>query len=187
MRVLLAIFAFSHSCFTFCQTKTLVEIKDFRPDRDSVNITKELPQGIELTSKYICRNFDFCTPIKDKLWLTSHQPNEKSVLSARNDLSQLVIERDSNGRVISQVYYTCIGCLPESYGYTFSYDSSGNEVTTVQLTTEDIILLRHGLRPNEEKIKRRLTTSMTFSDKGSIRYLTSSFGGDSLFSIKVLK
>ena len=164
-----------------------MEIKDFRPDWDSINSTKTLPSGTELTSKYICRNFDFCTPVKDKSWLTSRQSNEKSELSLRSDLSQLVIERDLNGRAISQVYYSCIGCLPESYGHTFTYDSSGNEVTIVELTTEDIILLRQGLRPSEENLKKHITIFLSFDDKGFIQKMSSSFGGDLQFSIKVLK
>jgi hypothetical protein len=187
MRVLFTIVALTHSCLSFCQTKTLLEIKDFRPDRDSISITKVLPQGVKLSSKYICRNFDFCTPIHSKLWLTSPQSNERSTFSARSDQSQLVIERDSNGRVVSQFYFNCIGCLPESYGFTFSYDSSGNVVTTVQLTIEDIVLLRQGFGLSVEIKKKRKTTSISYDNMGFIQNLTLSFGSELLFSIKTLK
>lgn len=187
MRISFAILAITHWCLSFGQTNKLVEIKDFRPDRDSLIITKVLSHEIDLTSKFICRNFDFCSPIKDKLWLTLYIPNEKATLSPRTDRSQLVIERDFKGRLISKVYYSCLDCLPDSYGYTFSYDSTGNEVTMVELTAEDIMLLRQGLAPNTENVKSRITTFTRFNNEGFIRSLRTSLGEDLIFSITVLK
>lgn len=187
MRVLLTIFAFTHVSFCFCQTKTFVEIKDFRPDRDSVNLTKVLPQGIVLTSNYICRNFDLCFPFLDKLWLTSHQPNEQAALLSRSDQPQLVIERDSIGRILSEIYYNCFGCLPESYGYTFSYDSLGNEVTIIQLDPIDIMLLRQGLTIDVEGVKNRLTYLVSYNNEGFIQNLTFFSGDELLFSLKTLQ
>ncbi|OSZ81386.1 hypothetical protein CAP36_09175 [Chitinophagaceae bacterium IBVUCB2] len=150
-------------------------------------MTKVLPQGIELTSKYICRNFDFCIPIPDKLWLTSHHPNEQSTLLSRPDRSQLVIERDSIGRIISKIFYSCLGCLAESYGFTFSYDSSGNEVKVIQLEAKDIMLLRQGLTLNEGSVKNHTTFLVSYNSEGFIRNLKSSSGGDLLFSIKIIQ
>lgn len=98
----------------------------------------------------------------------------------------MVVERDLKGRIISQVYYRCVGCLPESYGYTFSYDIAGNKVTIIELAGEDIILQRQGLKPGEENLKKRLTTLVTYSNKGAILNMVSSLQGNLLFSLKVL-
>lgn len=187
MKSLLIIIAVVIPYSGFSQGSRFVEVKDFRPVRDSIQLKKKLPNGVNLTAKYICRNFDFCIPIPNKSWLTSRLPDEKPVLSPRNDKQQLIIERDPLGRMASQVYYSCVECLKDSYGYIFSYDSSGNEVTLVQLSAEDIQVLKQGLKLNKPDGQNHTTTFISYNAGGFIQRLTSSSGNDLLFSITLFE
>ena len=184
MRTFIYIVAILAPFFGLSQPGKLLEIIDLRPGKDSVFENRSISNDIKLTSKYICRQFDFCLG-REKAWLTEIQKNETIIRLARADKSYLIIQRDSIKRIQLEVHLSCMRCSQESYGYSYEYLDTGNTVVLTELTNQELFDMRRGVKPELTQLQDREKTFIKYGSDDSIKEIINSRRQELLFSLKL--
>lgn len=194
MRVILVLFIFL-SGKLFSQDSLFFEIVDYRKNaiptshgQDFANIrrdTLKISQKKEITHDYISRAFWFHIP--GKYWYSQQlQSKETTELNKKSSFEKAHIfkEYDSLGRIIKEIYYSCFSCPNESYEKRYLYDSTGNEVTIVELGKEYIISKKNNTGNISENEATKTNTVIHYNIDGTIRSIKSFRGEDLLFTFR---
>ncbi len=186
MRILLNVIAFIVPILGWSQKGNLIEIKDFRSGKDSILEKRPIPNTTKLTSKYICRNFDFCIALERK-WLTEIQKDEISLRPYRADRSYLITERDSIHRIKLEVHINSLQNTMGDFGYYYKYPDNENTVIRTELTSAELSSFRKGIMPEFEIVQDRKELFIRYGDNNSIIELKYSQGQQLLFSMKLME
>lgn len=196
MRVILVLFIFL-SGKLFSQDSLFFEIVDYRKNaiptshgqefagirRDTLKVSLKK----KITHEYIGRAFWFYIPGKD--WYSQQpQPEETTELNKKSSFEKEHIFKEYNslGKIIKEIYYSCFSCPNESYEKRYLYDSTGNEVTIVELAKEYVVSKKNNTGNISENEFTKTNTVIHYNIDGTIRSIKSFIGENLLFTFRQL-
>ena len=193
MRVILVLFIFLSSKL-FSQDSLFFEIVDYRKNAlltshgqefASIRDTLKVSLKKKITHEYISRAFGFHIP--GKYWYSQQpQSEETTALNKKSSFEKAHIfkEYDSLGKIIKEIYYSCFSCPNESYEKRYLYDSTGNEVTIVELAKEYVVSKKNNTGNISENEFTKTNTVIHYNIDGTIKSIKSFIGENVLFTFR---